>query len=169
MGWYDKFNDWYVRSIPEPGDGVGWQEPLVGSRERWRRNLPSTVGMLMLFVLGIAWSIHGGRHGRGGLPWGVSFEISAAIGAASMLISWLTGWYYGTAITFSCFGLTIGAGRGRKRIRLRQIRAVHRIKQDGCTVLAFEGPRGERARVFVPRDVEEKVIAAIRATGIACE
>lgn len=168
MGWYDKFNDWYVRSIPETDSGtvVSWQEPAAGARYRWKSGQKQFVLLMPLFLLGLTISIRIGRHGRSGPPLATSF----ALAVAGVVLIYLVNWLSSASETYVAVGpsrIQIGSGRGQRRIALDKILRVSMTTADGYRVLILEGDSKELDRLYLVPEKEAAAVAVFQNAGIA--
>lgn len=164
MAFLDKFNDWYVRSIPETGPGISveWQEPVAGTRYRWKQNREARIIMLIVvFLLGLVVPL---KHGRD-LSFGGRLLLSCLVTGCWALL----GWAFKNAperIVLTENWLVIGAGRrGAKRIRLDAAQAMGFDEFEGHPVLFVREPSGDLERVFLDPSREKEIRELLAKAG----
>lgn len=164
MAFLDKFNDWYVRSIPETGPGISveWQEPVAGARYRWKQGRDGRIMMLaVVFLLGLFMPLKSGRD--------MSFEGRLLL-SGTVTGTWaLLGLAFKNApliVVLTEHWLIIGAGdRGAKRIRLGAAQAIGFDEFEGHRILFVRDTSGDLERVFLEPSREKEVRELLAKAG----
>jgi hypothetical protein len=165
MSWYDRFNDWYVRSIPEDDTRVVWWEPIAASRFRWRsRRLGLGIGLAIAFPL-FALALHARSHGRPGLPWEWCLGISALLVAILWLVAWLSSFAKSLA-SITQQGIGVGANRSRRWVLWQEIRSITPGEDAGFSVLLVRDQYDrERTRLYLTTESKDRVFDFLRKMG----
>lgn len=145
MALLDKFNAWYVRSIPETEQGVVimWREPVAGARYRWSTRRHMHIVWLVVFFLGML--LIPSRRSIDAMPFETRLWIAVGATGALALFQWL---YRDSrqVITLTANYLVIGQGRSPQRIQFHDARLTLE-ERDGHRVLIVtkpECPRGQK-------------------------
>ena len=163
MSLLDKFNNWYVRAIPETetGDVITWLEPAAGATYRWKANRLGQLLWLPAIFL-VIWLVPS-RRGYSSIPMETRFWFALIFTAAIGLLGWL---YRGTrqAITLSTQRVIIGQGRGQRRIHLDEAHPTLE-QRDGHTVLIVRMPSKDPERIYLDPEKEGEIREFLTKAG----
>lgn len=165
MAFLDKFNDWYVRSVPETGSGpsVSWMEPVAGSRYRWKAaritHLLIMVGIFLFMLLPLP-----GKHRPEPMPMQARLVLASALTALIALVSW-GGSYASTRIILTAQIVYIGTGRSMRRLPLDTAREARWEEQEGYRVLVVTEKSGKQERIYLSPNQESEVFELLTKAG----
>jgi hypothetical protein len=163
MGFLDKFNDWYIRAVPDSAPGIDWTEPAAGAVYRRRRNLPKfCLAMLLIGPLGAS-QIHYGRHSPGP-SWVVSFALIGGLFALTVGGAWLIAPDPAPIFLAAKF-VSLGSGRNRRNVSLDRADSVRRIQDRGGTALSFRSGAKEVVRIYLDPNRAAEISAFVEKAG----
>jgi hypothetical protein len=165
MAFLDRFNDWYVRSIPEttPGNSVAWREPVAGARYRWKKSFSTRLAWLMVIFLLILMVPSKHKSGQ-------SFEsrlwMALIITAGYGSLAWICR-NSSLNIVLTTRYVVVGAGsRGAKHIRLDTAHTVILEDLDGHQVLVVRETSDDLERIYLGRNEENAVKELLTNAGL---
>lgn len=163
MSLLDKFNNWYVRVIPETETGavITWLEPVAGATYRWKAKRHMQMLWLAVFFL-MVWLMPSKRR-YDSMSLETRFWFALGITAALGLL----GWFYRGArqtITLSAQRVIIGQGRGQRRIHLDESH-LSIEKRDGHTVLLVARHSENPERIYLDPEKEGEMLDLLTKAG----
>jgi hypothetical protein len=147
MAFLDKFNDWYIRAIPEAETGpvITWREPLAGTRYRWNQQrsfYPFLMAGMFFFMLFMP-----SKRSGDSPPFAIRLVIATVLtGIYAAAI-----WYFkdsGEPIVLSSARVLIGGGRHPRRLEFHDARLAME-ERDGHPVLIITKPSAPPERIYL--------------------
>jgi hypothetical protein len=164
LAWDDKFNNWYNRIIPDSNTPLlSWQEPVVASRYRWKKDRFWAIGFAIFVV------IIGGSIG-----------VARANGSVSGLkLLMIFGGLVVYVITISYFGsfarrtdalctthLFLSGGRYGSRIKWDTIKSARLKEIVGFQVVEFARVGEDPLEIFLDPGKEDEIIKCLGTLNI---
>jgi hypothetical protein len=163
VAFLDKFNQWYVRSIPEREQGlvISWIEPLVGAQYRWKTQSP--LHLLGFAVFFVAFLLTTSTRRNASVPFTVRLCIAGGITAIWVLFVWLNR-NSRQPISLTANYVRIGEGRGTRRILFHETLLTLETR-DGHPVLIVAKPFESPDRIYLDPNRTQEISDFLTKAG----
>jgi hypothetical protein len=163
MAFLDKFNEWYVRSIPETEQGVviSWIEPLAGAKYRWKKGWPLHGLGIAVFFFAIL--LTNSRRRFSAMPLETRFWIAIGITAVWCLVIWLNR-NSRQSISLTANYVAIGEGRRTQRIPFHEAHLTFETP-DGHPVLIVAKPFESPERIYLDPARKQEITELLTQAG----
>lgn len=163
MAFPDKFNAWYNTSVADNEPNIFWQEPVQGSRYRWKKDLVKNLAVWSLF--GAFFLLPLPRKHQG-----VTAPFDERLGDALMVMGLIAALSWAFSFTKTRIILTptlviVGSGRSRTRFKWHSSVPPLREELNGYQTLVFVKDGAEKLRVFLPPEDEAEILRFIVSPG----